>query len=296
VYATYVSRILVTGATGTVGSAVARRLAAAGRDVRLATRSGQDGGATVRFDFTDPRTWAAAFRGVEVLFAVRPPQLGNVHRDMVPALDAARTAGVAHVVFLSVQGVERIPVLPHAAVERWLRRSGLGWTFLRAAYFMQNLSTTHAVDVRERDAIIVPAGAGRTSFVDAEDVASVACRALLRPADHRGRAWTPTGPAALTYAEVAQHLTAVLDRKIGYRSPGLWHYWAHARRNLGMGTGMAAVTAGIYTSARLGLAARVTDDVRRAAGHAPASFAEFAQRERGHWLKPPTGADRGSGA
>jgi uncharacterized protein YbjT (DUF2867 family) len=284
-YHTYMSRILVTGATGTVGGAVVRGLTAAGRDVRPATRSPVAGGAAVAFDFTDPRTWAAAFRGVEVVFAIRPPQVSNVHRDMVPALAAARTAGVSHVVFLSLQGAERIPVLPHAAVERWLRRSGMGWTFLRAAYFMQNLSTTHAADVRERDAVIVPAGSGRTSFVDAEDVAAVAVQALLHPADHRGRAWTPTGPAALGYAEAARVLSAVLGREIRYCSPGVRRYWKHARGTLGMGAGLAAVTTGIYTAARLGLAAGVTDDVERVAGRAPTSFAEFAQRERQHWLR-----------
>jgi uncharacterized protein YbjT (DUF2867 family) len=294
-YDTYMSQILVTGATGTVGSAVVRGLTTAGQDVRPASRSAAPGGSSTRigdgaavgFDFTDPRTWAAAFHGVEVVFAVRPPQLSNVHRDMVPALEAARTAGVTHVVFLSVQGAERIPVLPHAAVERWLRHSGLGWTFLRAAYFMQNLSTTHATDVRDRDAVIVPAGSGRTSFVDAEDVASVAVQALLHPADHRGLAWTPTGPAALGYADVARTLTAVLGREIRYSSPGVRHYWKHARRTLGMGVGLTAVTTGIYTAARLGLAAAVTDDVEKAAGHAPTSFVEFAQRERRHWLRSP---------
>jgi uncharacterized protein YbjT (DUF2867 family) len=286
-----VSPILVTGATGTVGSAVARQLLAAGRDARLATRSPERDAATaagramVEFDFTEPSTWAAAFADVEVVFAVRPPQLSNVHRDMVPALDAARTAGVRHVVFLSLQGVDRLPVLPHAAVERWLRRSGLGWTFLRAAYFMQNLTTTHAVDVRQRDAVIVPAGSGRTAFVDAEDVAAVAVRALLDPAGHRGRAWTPTGPEALGYAEVARILSDVLGRSIRYTAPGAVRYWSHARRTLQMGVGIAAVTTGIYTAARLGLADGVTGDVEEVVGRAPVPFAEFAQREKRHWLQ-----------
>jgi uncharacterized protein YbjT (DUF2867 family) len=286
-----VSPILVTGATGTVGSAVARQLLAAGGDVRLATRSPGRGAATgagravVEFDFTEPSTWAGAFADVEVVFAVRPPQLSNVHRDMVPALDAARSAGVQHVVFLSLQGVERLPMLPHAAVERWLRRSGLGWTFLRAAYFMQNLTTTHAVDVRQRDAIIVPAGSGRTAFVDAEDVAAVAVRALLDPAGHRGRAWTPTGPDALGYAEVARILSDVLGRSIRYTAPGAVRYWSHARRTLQMGVGIAAVTTGIYTAARLGLADGVTGDVEEVVGRAPVPFAEFAQREKRHWLQ-----------
>jgi uncharacterized protein YbjT (DUF2867 family) len=291
VYRTGVSRILVTGATGTVGGAVARLLAGSDREVALASRrpellgDGAPDAETVRFDFTAPATWAGAFAGVEVVFAVRPPQLSTVHRDMVPALDAARRCGVEHVVFLSLQGADRVPVLPHAAVERWLRGSGLGWTFLRAAYFMQNLSTTHAPDIRDRDEIVVPAGAGRTSFVDAEDVAAVAARALLDPAAHLGRAWTPTGPVALGYADVARVLSDVLDRPIRYPAPGALRYWAHARRTLRMGAGMAAVTTGIYTAARLGLAAGVTGDVAEVLRRAPTPLAEFARRERHHWVR-----------
>ena len=82
---------------------------------------------------------------------------------------------------------------------------------MRASFFHQNLSTTHVSDVRDRDAIMVPAGAGATAFVDAEDVGAVAAAALLAPAAHRNTAWTVTGPRALTYDEVAQILTGEPD-------------------------------------------------------------------------------------
>jgi uncharacterized protein YbjT (DUF2867 family) len=282
--------ILVTGATGTVGRAVVRGLLAHGRDVRAAARRtvpGLGSAEPVTFDFTDPATWSSAFRGVEAMFLVRPPQMGNVRRDMLPALAAPRSAGVRHVVFLSLQGVERIPVAPHATVERWLRASGMTWTFVRASFFMQNLSTTHAADLRERDAIIVPAGEGRTALVDAEDVAAVAAAALLDPGGNRNRAWTPTGPEALTYAEVADVLGAVLGRPIRYTRPGVPRYWRHVRTHLHMPPGFAAVTVAIYTVARLGHAAGLTDDVRAVIGRAPTPLRAFAERERSTWVPGP---------
>jgi uncharacterized protein YbjT (DUF2867 family) len=297
--------VLVTGATGTVGRAVVRRLVASGHEVRAAARGAAPSGSATgagpdvtafevtafdvtAFDFTEPGTWVETFRGVEVVLLVRPPQLGNAHRDIVPALAAARSAGVQHVVFLSLQGVQRIPVLPHAVLERWLRRSGLGWTFLRASSFMQNLSTTHAADVRDRDAIIVPAGRGRTSFVDAEDVAAVAARALRDPDAHRARIWTPTGAAALTYTEAAEVLSRVLDRPIHYLRPGFGDYRRHARRTLGMAPEMVLASSLVHTATRLGLAAGVTGDVEVATGRPPTPFAEFARRESACW-SPRTG-------
>ncbi|RYV49571.1 NmrA family NAD(P)-binding protein [Pengzhenrongella frigida] len=280
--------ILVTGASGNVGGAVVRALDAAGADVRRAQRPGGPGGpGTVDFDFTDPATWAQAFAGVESMFLVRPPAVGNVKRDLVPAVSAARDAGVRHVVFLSLQGAQTNKVVPHAAVEKWLRASGMDWTFVRASFFHQNLSTTHVSDVRDRNEIVVPAGRGATAFVDADDVGAVAAAALLDPAAHRNTAWTITGPEALTYDEVARILTAELGRPIRYARPGVLRYARHARQNLGMGWGMVAVTSAIYTTARLGMAAGLSDDVRTVLGRDPIDFAEFAYRERAVWNPDP---------
>lgn len=225
--------ILVTGATGTVGAVVVGQLRATGAEIRVAARSpGRvvDHGAAdaVAFDFTDPATWAGALDGVRSMFFVRPPALGNVTRDLLPAVAAARDAGVEHVVFLSLQGAERNRLVPHATVEAWLRASGLQWTFVRASFFCQNLSTTQVSDVRDRDRdrdeIVVPAGRGATAFVDADDVGAVAAAALLDRHRHAQQAWTVTGPRALTYRQVAGILTVELDRPIRYADPSVVRY------------------------------------------------------------------------
>jgi uncharacterized protein YbjT (DUF2867 family) len=294
--------VLVTGASGTVGRHVVRTLLEAGVPVRRAVRgAGGDGdppgaGASgpaadaVRFDFSDPRTWPQAYDGVRSMFLLRPPAVSNVRRDLLPAVAAARVAGVEHVVFLSLQGAERNRVVPHATVESWLRGSGLDWTFVRPSFFLQNLSTTHAVDIRERDEILVPAGNGRTAFVDALDVAQVAAAALLDRERYAGSALTPTGDEALGYEQVAQVLSQVLGRPVRYARPGIARYARHARRELGMPWGMVAVTAAIYTTARLGLAAGLTGDVRTVLGRAPTGVRAFAERERSAWERPGRGA------
>lgn len=280
--------ILVTGASGNVGAAVVRALTTAGVEHREAARHALGGARdVVAFDFTDAATWAGAFAGVESMFLVRPPAIGNVTRDLLPAVAAARDAGVRRIVFLSLQGAEKNKVVPHATVEKWLRESGMTWTFVRASFFHQNLSTTHLTDIRDRDEIVVPAGRGATAFVDAEDVGAVAAAALIDPAEHADRAWTVTGPRALTYDEVATILTEELGRPIRYCSPGALRYIRHARRELSMPWGMVAVTTAIYTTARLGMAAGLTDDVRTVLGRDPIDFAAFAHRERDIW-RPTT--------
>jgi uncharacterized protein YbjT (DUF2867 family) len=284
------SSVLVSGATGNVGSQIVQRLLAADIPVRAGASSAEavrsrfgDQVEAVTLDFTDSATWERAYSGVHQMFLMRPPHLGKPKKQMLPSLEAAKAAGVRHVVLLSLQGAERNNLVPHHALEDWLRESGLSWTFVRAAFFMQNLTTTHLTDVRDRDTIMVPAGDGATAFVDVHDVAAVSVQALLHPEEHHSTAWTPTGPQALTYAEVASILTDVLDRPISYPRPGLMRYARHARMVLHIPWGMVGVTCAIYTIARLGRAGGLTNDVRDVTGLDPVSFREFADREATLW-------------
>ena len=289
-YSTYMcgSSILITGSLGNIGREVTRQLLAAGRPVRAvdldpaAVRSAFPDAEPARFDFTDPQTWSV-FDGVDLVFLMRPPALSNIARDMVPALEAAKRAGVRHIVLLSLQGAENNKVVPHAKIEAWLRHSGLAWTFVRPSFFMENLSTTHRSDIRDRDCLMVPAGKGKTAFVAAYDVASVAAIALQDPARHVNKAWTPTGPQALTYYEVASILTDVLGRPIRYDKPGVIRYLLHATQQLDLPPAMALVTTAIYTVARLGKADGLTDDVRTVTGTAPIAFADWATEHRSVW-------------
>lgn len=256
--------VLVTGASGTVGRHVTAQLFEAGETVRVAMRTPPPahqveptGSAYVAFDFTDPDTWEAAFTGVTRMFVLRPPQLTRVRRDMLPAVQAAQDAGVEHMVLLSVQGVEHLPMAPHAALERWLRRSGLSWTFVRPSFFMENLIYPHGDDIRDWDAITVPAGGGRTAFV--------------------------AGPAALTYHAVAAILRDVLGRPIAYPRPGMLQHVRHARVDLAMPWPLVVLTGIIYTTARLGLADGLTADVQKVTGEAPESLRSWSIRHTEVW-------------
>ena len=109
---------LVMGASGNVGSAVVAALSEAGMPVRLAQRGPAHldrlpaGSDAVRLDLFDADTWAPAFRGITAMFVLRPPVVGNVRRDLIPALVAARDAGVRQMVFLSLRGAETLKVVP----------------------------------------------------------------------------------------------------------------------------------------------------------------------------------------
>lgn len=277
-------KVLVTGATGTTGTAVVSELTDDEEcEVLAAVRDPSTYDAPVgpvRFDFTDPATYGA-FDGVDSVYLVRPPQLGNVERDLFPAVDAMERAGVERVVLLSVLGAEKNPLLPHRRLEKRLERSSLSWTFLRAAYFAQNLETTHREEVR-RGELFVPAGDGRVGVVDARDVAAVAALALR--GGHAGRAYDLTGPAALTFDEMAATLDAHLEHPVEYAAPGLVRFLGRSLR-AGTPPVQALVMAGLYTVTRIGRSARVTGTVEAVLGRPPRSFGEYVVDRRTVWTR-----------
>jgi uncharacterized protein YbjT (DUF2867 family) len=267
--------IFVTTATGTVGSAVADALVERGVGLRAGVRRPEryDGpGDPVAFDFERPETWGRAFKGIDRLLLVRPP---TVSTDRITeAADAAVRVGTEHVVYLSVLGARKNPLLPHRRIERHLERAPVATTFLRASFFAQNLLEVHGDGIRERDELFVPAGSGETSFVDARDVGRVGAACLSEPG-HEDRAYDLTGPEALDYDEVARRLSTVLGREITYANPSVLEF---VRREYADGRPLpfVLVMLGVYTTARLGLAGRVSDDVERVLGRPPRALEAFA--------------------
>lgn len=277
-------RIFVMGASGNVGGEIARQLSATGASFRVGVRDPDsvqfpEPVEVVRFDASDPRTFAA-LDGVQQMFLLWPPGT-QVRRDLLPMLAHAKSSGVRQVVFLSILGADRIGVLPHRTVERWLETSDLDWVFLRASYFMQNLSGVHRDDIRLRHDLFLPAGQGKTSFVDVRDVAAVGVQALLK--GDRQVTYDLTGGAALDYVEVASTLSVTLGRPVTYTNPSPWRF-VRVSRARGVKTTFALFMLAEYTVARLGLAARVTGDVRRVLGREPITLRKFAEDHRETWL------------
>lgn len=213
--------ILVFGATGTTGGEVARQLIAAGEKPRLFVRDPakasqfQGKAEIVQGDLNRPDSLAAAMKGVDKLYLVSAGASGP---DLeARAIDAAKKAGVKHVVKLSVIGVEN-PVFIfskwHARSETHLRDSGLAWTMLRPGGFMSN-TLGWADTIRSQGVIYQPTAEGRWAAIDPADVGTVAVKALTNPG-HEGKGYTMTGPESLSGAEYAAKLSAVLGKNVSF--------------------------------------------------------------------------------
>ncbi len=269
------------GATGRSGAAVLGRLR--GKvPVRAASRrevGDADGITWVRFDLLDPSTFREAFQGVDRAFLLRPPEITSAE-PLRPLLGAARDAGVRQVVLLSVKGAEKNRFLPHHAFERLVMESGLSWTMIRPSDFMQNLETVHREAIKFRGEIAVPAGSGRSAFIDVDDVAAVAARILTEPG-HDAKGYTLTGPEALSFHDVVRELSAILGHPVNYRPVGALQFLLEQRKR-GQGN-IALVMTALYTIQRLGLAAGVTREVERLLGRPATPLRSYLERTRSVW-------------
>lgn len=281
------SGVFVTGATGTVGGSVVAHLLDAGERVIAGVRSMDaarlpTGAEGRRFDFgAPPGELEQALAGADRLFLMRPPAIADVRTFLFPLVDAARRVGVRQVVFLSLQGVQVNRRTPHHAVEAYLRAGGPAWTFLRPNFFLQNLSTTYAADIRDHDEIRVPAGRSHTAFIDARDVGRVAATVLIERG-HTGKAYTLSGEQSLTYHSVARIMSQVLGRKITYTRPSEREHLAELAR-AGRPADYLEVQRMIYRIVRLNASALPNHSVRRLTGHPATTLAEFVRDHEQVW-------------
>jgi uncharacterized protein YbjT (DUF2867 family) len=149
----------------------------------------------------------------------------------------------------------------------------MAYTHLRAGFFMQNLETMHAEGIRRRGAIEIPAGGGKTSFIDVRDIAEVAA-VVLTERGHERRVYTLTGREALDYAEVARLMSEVLGRPVVYpRMSGT--AFAERMSEDGHPPAFVKVVRNIYLVVRLRLAAGRSDDVARLLRRPPRTMLEY---------------------
>jgi uncharacterized protein YbjT (DUF2867 family) len=215
--------ILVFGVTGTTGGALAWELARQGESMRGVTRDpdrarkllGDLGIELVRADFSKPRALQGAMKGIERVYLVSPAHPDQV-KHQTTAIEAAKKAGVQHIVKLSVMGASEdssVRLLrEQREIEKVLEGSGVSWTVLRPQYFMQN-TLRFAEPIAKTGSFSVPMGEAAIAMIDVRDIASAAAAALTEDG-HEGRVYELTGPEALTFMEVAEKLSSVLDRPV----------------------------------------------------------------------------------
>ena len=271
--------ILITGATGTVGSHLLREVCSEGRPVRALVRSPERADSlrgyhceTAVGTFEDTESLRKALDGVDRVFLLTPAseRMAAQEKALVDVLDPS-----VHVVKLAVRGVESgrgALAQQHLTVVEHLQERGQPTTVLAPTSFLQNLVGS-AGSITGNGQLHVPAGQAAIAHVDARDVAAVAAHALTSDG-HEGATYVVTGPEALTYGEIAARLGAFLGRDVVYvDAPPL------AAREAMVGSGLDPWFAGalveLFELAREEGVQDVSDEVRKATGRSARTLEDF---------------------
>lgn len=273
------SSFLIIGATGNVGREVVKQLRQRGVSFRVTNhRTEKVGEQEVYLDLWNPETFLPGLAGIEKIFLIRPPQIADAQSYFLPFIQAAKQQGVKQIVFLSVMGVENLPMAPHAKIETYIREANIGYTFLRPSFFLQNLVTEHIDELRQDNTLYIPSGEVGTSLIDTRDIGEAAALSLL-DSQHINKSYTLTGSESLSYYQVAQILSEELGRSIAYANPSPEQFSKHMLAK-GVPAPYVEVTLGVYFIARSGITEAVTPDLEALLGHPAKTVRDFVRDYR----------------
>lgn len=282
-----VGTILVTGATGTVGGEVVKQLSSTGQKVRASVRSTTRVTSNdklkdvelMEMDYNKPETLVTAFKGADKLFLLTPafPKAAELAANLVKE---AKKNGIKHIVKQSVMGADSeldvAHLRLHRQAEKMIEESGIPFTFLRPNDFMQNFVNFYSPTIKSDNALYLPAEDAKVSFVDVRDIAATAVKTLTDDGKHIGKAYTITGPEALSYSRAAEILSNVTGKKISYVNVSEEDTRV-GMKAMGWDDWLINTTLQIFDLERKGYASRVSSDVEEVLGQKPISFSQFAK-------------------
>jgi uncharacterized protein YbjT (DUF2867 family) len=291
--------ILVTGATGTLGSQVVKQLLSAkGKEdvnIKAAARSSNDNTfeglnkvQVVQLDYNNPSTLAAALKGVDKLFLLTPFQSNMV--DLTSNLvNEAKNARVKYIVKQSVMGADVEPgITPgilHRQAEKIIEESKISFTFLRPNFFMQNFVNFYSHSIKTQGAFYVPAADAKVSFVDVRDIAAVAVQALVTTTTndggggrdkHKGKAYNITGGEALSYGQAAEIISNEVGKKVSYVNVSDEDA-RKGMKDIGMDEWTVNSMIELFEITRAGYVSTISPVVEQVTGNKPISFSQFVK-------------------
>ncbi len=284
-------KFLVTGTTGRVGSVVFKMLKKyapkdseiiAGDIDEFKVKEMHGKNALFReLNYNKPDTLKSSLEGITKIFLMRPPQIEKIKEFMAPFIKLAAKMGVKYVVFLSI--IDANPMVPHFHVEKYIKKYGIPYTFLRCSFFMQNLDMVHGEVIKKELDIYVPAGKGKTSFIDARDIGEVAAICLTNSEKYIGTQPPLTGSESLDYEEVATKMTEILGLPIKYSNPQPKDFVKKMVKEYGFPEDYAKVMKMIYFIVRKGLANKVFPDAENILGRKPRAIDEYIKDYSSKW-------------
>ncbi|HJV51292.1 MAG TPA: NAD(P)H-binding protein [Noviherbaspirillum sp.] len=275
------SRILVVGASGTVGTELVKKLRAQGHDVVRATSQAHPQPDQVHLNLVTHEGLDQAFQGVDKAFFLCPPGHTNQHELLGPLIDQARERQLQKVVLMTAMGANAVESAPLRQAEIRLEQSGLRYNIIRPNWFMQNFNTFWLHGILDANTVFLPVGEAKVSFIDVRDIASVAAE-LLGTDRFDNQDFDLTGNESLSHDQAAAVIAQASGRPVRFQdiTP---QAMLDGLLKAGLPADYAEFLVMILGFLKQGAAERRTDAVEKITGKAPLSFAQYAHDYRAAW-------------
>ncbi|MBU3023633.1 NmrA family NAD(P)-binding protein [Aestuariibacter sp. A3R04] len=267
------NKYLVIGASGKTGSRVYQKLHDLGLDVQGASRNGE-----IHFDWQAPETWARALLGVDAVYLTYYPDLAmpQAPDDIAKFCALAKIKGVKHITLLSGRGEPAAQVC-----EEIVQTSDLSNTIVRASWFNQNFSEGMFHNFIVAGTIELPVGAVGEPFVDVDDICDVVVASLLDER-HNGKLYEVTGPELLSFAQLADIFSKVLQTPISFVEVSLSDFVA-TLRDQKVDSHVIDMLTYLFTEVLDGRNAYAVDGVEQALGRSAKTFEQFVIANQNHF-------------
>jgi uncharacterized protein YbjT (DUF2867 family) len=285
-----VSSILITGATGNIGSEVIRfltridssnRIVAGVRNIEKAKNAFKNYTdlAYTHFDFDDFDTFDSALNGIDRIFLLRPPHISDIKKYYTHLISKIKEKNITQIVFLSVQGAEKSKVIPHNKIERLINEHGLDFIFLRPSYFMQNLTTALIKDIKTKREIILQAGNAKFNWIDIENIGEAGAILLDKFNVYKNQAIEITGLENENFERVTELINNSIANPIEYKNVNPLRFFRIKKRE-GMVKGMIVVLILLHFLPRFQIEPKISDFFERLTGNKPTDLKTFIEREK----------------
>ncbi len=281
-------KILVIGATGSVGFEVAKLLSASNEPVKIAVRDTEKAKSInlknaklIHFEYQNSDTFESAFEAVEKLLIVSPPSYLNLQNIVIKAIDSAIAKGVKRIVNISALSAESDLDKPMKQIEDHIKSSGIDFVILRPNCYMQNFKDLFRDLIIEENQISVPAQNAKTSFIDIRDVAEVAVKALTEK-QLNNQTVKLTGKQLLNMHVVAHLFSEGLNKEIEYNDISE-ELFEKRLKSAGWPIGTIMGTLQLCSHIKKGETAIITDSVEKILNREPIRFDKFIKDYSNNW-------------
>ena len=281
-------KVLVIGATSGVGATIRNRLLetnkyqVVGTSRHAGQRTSAGNLSWRNYDANHSENLEALFEGIDMAFLMSSPSVIPQDKVLIPLIEAAKAAQVKKVVMMTAIGVDASDEIPFRKAELVLGNSGLAHSIIRPNWFHQNLSTYWLHGIQTQQKLFIPAGQGKTSFIDVRDIADCAINLLTNnKADNQ--AYTLTGPESLSYDDAAAILSQTTKQTISYVDVDPEDF-KQGLIAASLAEDFADFLINILSFVKAGYVAEVNSTVENILGRPPISLQQYVEEEKESWV------------